>query len=164
MNRSKLHSGTAMVEFALILPLLLLILFCITELGRALYQQNMLTKTVGSATRFLTRAYQAVDIDPVNQDCSQGSQWAAAIQDAENLLIYGDIDGGTETILDQLQLDSSKPGGGIELSKTSLSGYKNFCMVRIYATAKFTPVVGDTLFGFPTIELTADAEGRYIGE
>ena len=45
-NFIKSRSGTAMVEFAIILPLLLLLLFGITELGRALYQQNVLTQAV----------------------------------------------------------------------------------------------------------------------
>ena len=39
-DRSPGRRAQGMVEFAIVLPLLLLMLYGITELGRALYQQN----------------------------------------------------------------------------------------------------------------------------
>lgn len=46
--------GAALVELALILPLLLLITFITTEFGRALYQYNTITKSVRDAVRYLS--------------------------------------------------------------------------------------------------------------
>ena len=46
--------GVALVEFALILPLLLVLTFITTEFGRALYQYNTVTKSVRDAVRYLS--------------------------------------------------------------------------------------------------------------
>lgn len=48
------QSGVAIVEFALVLPLLLILTFITTEFGRALYQYNILTKSVRDAARYLS--------------------------------------------------------------------------------------------------------------
>jgi hypothetical protein len=50
----KRQVGAALVEFALILPLLLLLTFITTEFGRAMYQYNTLTKSVRDAVRYLS--------------------------------------------------------------------------------------------------------------
>ena len=68
------QSGVALVEFALILPLLLLLTFITTEFGRALFQYNILTKSVRDAARYLT---------PYNP------RDAAKILIAKNLVVYG---------------------------------------------------------------------------
>lgn len=46
------QNGTALVEFALILPLMLVLTFITTEFGRAMYQYNTLTKSVRDAVRY----------------------------------------------------------------------------------------------------------------
>ena len=46
--------GVALVEFALILPLLLILTFVTTEYSRALFQYNILTKSVRDAARYLS--------------------------------------------------------------------------------------------------------------
>jgi hypothetical protein len=46
--------GVAIVEFALILPLLLLLTMTVTEFGRALYQYDILAKSVRDAARYLS--------------------------------------------------------------------------------------------------------------
>jgi len=43
--------GQSMVEFALILPMMLVVMFMITEFGRALYQYNALTTAVRAGAR-----------------------------------------------------------------------------------------------------------------
>ncbi len=68
------QSGIALVEFALILPLLLLLTFVTTEFGRALFQYNILTKSVRDGVRYLT---------PYNQGDT------AKIAIAKNLVVYG---------------------------------------------------------------------------
>lgn len=156
MNKAKHQTGTAMVELAILLPLILMIIFGITELGRALYQQNTLTKTVGSTARMLSRAYEAIDI---TNNCTPGTAWSAATQDAENLLKYGDVDGGSGLLLENIELVS------ITIASKNLSDFsKSLCTITVSAKADFQPIIGDTLFGFPSFELNASAEERYIGE
>jgi Flp pilus assembly protein TadG len=48
------QSGVVAVELALILPLMLVLCFGITELGRALYQYNGLVKATRGAVRYLS--------------------------------------------------------------------------------------------------------------
>ncbi|MBU1223247.1 MAG: pilus assembly protein [Gammaproteobacteria bacterium] len=53
LNESRQH-GVAAVEFAILLVPLLLMVFGITELGRAFYQYNTLVKATRSAARYKT--------------------------------------------------------------------------------------------------------------
>lgn len=55
MRTSKKQSGVAAVEMALLLPFLLLLAFGLTELGRAVYQYNILAKAVRDGARHLTQ-------------------------------------------------------------------------------------------------------------
>ncbi|MEC4723327.1 TadE/TadG family type IV pilus assembly protein [Noviherbaspirillum sp. CPCC 100848] len=48
------HRGAALVELALILPLLLLLTFITTEFGRAVYQYNTIAKSMRDAVRYLS--------------------------------------------------------------------------------------------------------------
>jgi len=78
------QKGVALVEFALILPLLLLLSFITTEFGRALYQYDILTKAVRDGARYLSTQIPA---DP------------AAISRARNLVVYGNFTGTPDTPL-----------------------------------------------------------------
>ncbi|HEY6095278.1 MAG TPA: TadE/TadG family type IV pilus assembly protein [Gallionellaceae bacterium] len=73
------QNGVAMVEFALTLPLLLLLTMITTEFGRAIYQYNTIVKSVRSAARYLSiqTPNSALIADP------------AAIAAATNLVVYG---------------------------------------------------------------------------
>ena len=79
------HSGVALVEFALILPLLLLLTFVTTEYSRALFQYNILTKSVRDAARYLS-VYNPGD--------------ATKFPIAKNLVVYGNPAGtGTPLVI-----------------------------------------------------------------
>jgi Flp pilus assembly protein TadG len=70
------QAGVAIVEFALILPFLLLLTFLTTELGRAIWQYNTLTKSVRDAARYLSIQ-------------TPGTH----ITEARNLMVYGNTAG-----------------------------------------------------------------------
>ena len=53
-TKKHLVRGVALVEFALVLPLLLLLSFITTEFGRALYEYNTVVKSVRNAARYLS--------------------------------------------------------------------------------------------------------------
>jgi Flp pilus assembly protein TadG len=73
-HKPKAQKGVAIVEFALVLPILLLLTLMTTELGRAIYQYNILTKSVRDGARYLSTQ-------------SPGS--AAAITTARKLMVFG---------------------------------------------------------------------------
>ncbi|GAB3463139.1 hypothetical protein GCM10027321_25490 [Massilia terrae] len=68
--------GTALVEFALIVPLILMITFTVVEFGRAVQHYNGVTKAVRDATRYLAMQ---------RQNTHQ--------TEARNLVVYGNTAG-----------------------------------------------------------------------
>jgi hypothetical protein len=68
--------GVAIVEFALMLPTLLVLIFIVTELGRALMQYNTVAKSVRDASRYLSIQL-------------PGTKMA----EARNLVVYGNTSG-----------------------------------------------------------------------
>jgi Flp pilus assembly protein TadG len=53
IRQAKLQGGVAMVEFAVALPLLLLLLLAVAEFGRMLYHYNSLMQASRDASRFV---------------------------------------------------------------------------------------------------------------
>ena len=70
------QSGVALIELALIIPLLLLLTFITTEFGRAMYEYNAVTKSTRDAVRYLS--FQ-----------TPGTH----IAEAQNLVVYGNLAG-----------------------------------------------------------------------
>ena len=68
--------GAALVELALITPLLLLLTFITTEFGRAMYEYNLVVKSTRDAVRYLS-------VQTPNSH----------IDEARNLMVFGNIDG-----------------------------------------------------------------------
>lgn len=75
------QSGAAMIELALILPMLLLLTFITTEFGRAIYQYNSIAKSVRDAVRYLSVQTPGTHMN-----------------EARNLVVYGNT-AGTGTSL-----------------------------------------------------------------
>ena len=74
--------GVALVEFAFVLPLLLVLSLAAAELGRAVYRYNTTAKVVRDAVRYLSVQ-------------TPGSQ----VAQARNLILYGNV-AGTGPLLD----------------------------------------------------------------
>lgn len=52
-SAARRHRGIVVVEAAIVLPVVLLLMLAVAEVGRALYQYNTLQKTIRDATRHL---------------------------------------------------------------------------------------------------------------
>lgn len=154
-------AGTVMVELAIILPLLLFLLFGITELGRALYQQNMLTQAVELGGRYMARVEGAV-----SDDCSRvgetNGRWADAVAVAKNLIICG-VDGTTgcaDPILPNIVInddDIAVCGPG---NSDAPCASPPACVIVVKATAEFQGIFGDELVALPF--LVNDSEGNEV--
>ena len=88
--------GIAMVEFTIVLPVLLVLLFAVTEIGRALVRYNTLTKAVQDGARYaaayaLLGTTGAVTID---------AQLQTAVR---NVVVYGNTAGTGSPQLGGLQ-------------------------------------------------------------
>lgn len=79
---NKIQHGSALIEFALILPFLLVLSVMTTELGRAVYRYNTTAKVVRDAVRYLSMQ-------------TPGTH----VAEARNLIVYGNT-GGTGSPLD----------------------------------------------------------------
>ncbi|NHZ88260.1 pilus assembly protein [Massilia sp. CCM 8733] len=76
------QQGVALVEFAFVLPLLLIVSLLCAELGRAVYRYNSTAKTVRDAVRYLSVQ-------------TPGTHAA----EARNLILYGNV-AGSGALLD----------------------------------------------------------------
>jgi Flp pilus assembly protein TadG len=76
----KRQQGVALVEFALVLPLFLVLTLITTELGRALYQYNSMTKSVREAARYLSSRAAAAAVSDKER---------AIVAEAKNIVVYG---------------------------------------------------------------------------
>ncbi len=83
----KFQKGTALIEFAIIVPLLLLLAVGISEFGFAFYHLNILNKSVQDAARYFSDPQQARNgVINASIDVSSGNPAVAKVQ---NLVIYG---------------------------------------------------------------------------
>jgi hypothetical protein len=92
---NKKQKGVAIVEFALILPFLLLLSFTAAEFGRAIWQYNTLTKSVRDAVRYLSIQ-------------TPGTK----IPEARNLMVYGSTSDTGQPLAPGLNLDHVRPTTG----------------------------------------------------
>lgn len=75
------QKGTSTVEFAFVLPLLLLLVVMVSEFGTMLYRKNAVTKSVQIAARYLS------------DNAVGNSNTITEIGNAKNLAVYGNIAG-----------------------------------------------------------------------
>lgn len=133
------QKGVAVVELALLLPTLLLMMFIVTELGRALMQYNTVVKSVRDAARYLS-----IQLPGTKQ------------AEARNLVVYGNTGGTGSALVPGLtttlvQDPVWQPAGADPVITTvtvEVSGYS------------FTPMVGSAFgialgpFGYGPIRAT----------
>jgi Flp pilus assembly protein TadG len=81
-KRGKAQRGVAMVEFAITLPLLLLMLLAIGEFGRMLYQYNSLLQASRDAGRFVAAQAWNSTLGTVDLNSNLQAQ-------AKNIAVYG---------------------------------------------------------------------------
>jgi hypothetical protein len=109
--RLRRQSGAALVEFALVLPTLLLLVLMVTELGRALWHYKVLAQSVREAARYLSV-----------QTPGTG------LQQARHLVLHGSLTGSGVFQLSALTAAQSvevrwQRQDGLALVRVSVSGY-----------------------------------------
>ncbi len=163
---SQREAGVAMVEFAIILPLLLMLLFGITELGRGLYQLNTLDKAVNTGARYLARMEGVAEIDVVTGNCTTPlTNWetAQAVVRAKELVAYGNDTNPLLPGLDETDVTIPPP---IQRTVNKYDGSENICVIEVSASVPFNSMFGGGVVPFTTIgsfTLNARTEERYIG-
>lgn len=92
-NSHRTQHGTALIELALITPLLLVLTFITTEFGRAVYEYNTVVKSTRDAVRYLS-------VQTPNTH----------VAEARNLIVYGNTAGTGTPLARGLSL-SNVPAG-----------------------------------------------------
>ena len=150
------QSGVAIVELALLLPFMAALFLGFTELGRALYQQNMLTKAMTTGARYVARIPEGV-----TAGCLPGPAWGAATSQARTLVSYPDgADGG-------LLLPGLDQSDALQFTiRAESSGGFDMCIIRLEGRVPFITLAGNPLpmLNLNTVGLNAATEERFIGE
>ncbi|MBP2316724.1 TadE/TadG family type IV pilus assembly protein [Azospirillum soli] len=91
MRLLKDRRGSAMVEAALVLPLVMTLTFGLIEMGRALHHHHVLSKSVRDAARYLARV-------PLGCPATVDANWATASATAKTLALTGRMNGTTPLV------------------------------------------------------------------
>lgn len=154
--------GVVLVELVLIVPLLVFMVFGITELGRALYQQDKLTMAIQAGARYLSRTYEGLDFE---NGCIELAAWAAAVPKVTNLVVYGNAEGVGSPLLPGMDGDAvSISDDHSPLPDPSGNGYfDDVCVIRMSAAVAYQPLFLDYIIG-DALTLSTAVEQRWIGE
>ena len=152
--------GSALVEGAIVLPVLIALLFGVYEFSWFFYQQHVISTGLRDAARYLARSP-----DP----CEPGSAvWAAAQENAKNLAATGSIGGGPARVNGWAaamvvprcsQVDNSPPARGPSAYRGGLAIYV------VTVSTQFTdPSLGFfSLLGLPSPIIFVSHSERVIG-
>lgn len=102
--------GSAVLELAIVIPVLVLLIGATVELGRFLYAYNTLAKAVRGATRHLAMA------DGSN---AANAAWTTARQEACQLALFGTLAGGSTPLLPGLESSMVQIGTSGNLTGTA---------------------------------------------
>ena len=144
------RSGSALIEFTIMAPLLLSLIFGIAEFGRFLYQYQMVVEGLRDAGRYLAR----LDAnDATNQS------------NAANLATTGTIDGSGDPRVDGWE------AGDIDFDVTDVDntagiyrGPAEIEVIEVTTTFDYTDVGFLSALGFDAISIDAAHEQRVIQE
>lgn len=163
-----------MLEFAGALILLITMVFGISEIGRALYQLNTLTKSVEAGARYMSRSVDVVIFDPEagapEEQCGIVSgNWEVAMERARNIVLYGTEVTGNMTRLPEMDVTEITVMPRID----AFLSHGGACVIKVTASAKFISIFDDDNDSLNMnndddvigeLVLTAEAQERYIGE
>jgi hypothetical protein len=151
-----------MVELAIVIPLLVMVVFGITELGRAMYQLNTISKAAASGARYMARVNGLLDRDT----CDPLATWAMADAAATNLVIYGNEAGEGDPRLPGMDVEFDSQLVSVTVDDEEVTAG---CVISVAVSANFVSIFGSetlipgTGIGGP-ITLTQTVQERFIGE
>lgn len=146
LQQARTQAGVAMVEFAIILPLLLLLLFAIGEFGRMLFQYNSLLQASRDAGRFVAGQAWNSTLGQVDLNGDLQSR-------TKNLAVYG---------VPVAQMDSQPLVPGLSTDQVTVSAVGTE-HVEVSISYSFSPLFGsgipaligsDTRLDFPLVATT----------
>lgn len=146
---SRADSGAALVEAAIVLPIVVVLVGGVYEFGFFIYQEQLATSGVRDAARYL-----ALTADPT--DVSNQA-------DARNLAVAGSIGGGAPRVAGWSTSDISIAVNAVNNSAGTYSGGATIQLVTV-STRFLDPTLGFLgLLGLKAPTITASHEERVVG-
>lgn len=149
--------GIIVVEFALALPVLLMMLLAIVELGRLLYVYDTLTKAVENGARYMaSHAATPVGVPVLEEN---------DIDVARNLVVFGSIGNTGEPLIPDLTPGNINVtctygvAGGAGRCAADASG---IAAITVSATYRFMPIVGNALQQLTGINLAMPLQATVV--
>lgn len=159
----KARSGASMVEFALCLPIFVLLLLGVAEVGRAILHYHIINKGLRDSTRYLGR----VPVTCPAVGTAAGSvDNAANAATATNLAMTGTLNGGsnlidywTDPATITIEVDCLDNSAGANLCGTeACAGNSILAVVRMRADVVYQDLGFLSLFGVGALTFVADHE------
>ena len=179
---SRSETGTATVEFALFLFLILMpFLFGIFDIGRALQQHHVVTKSVRDAARYIARVPGFDEAIPFEVNCAATGAMLGATTpagDAKDLAMYGKMNPATTESPLMLAWDVVKdttayqtvcitgpapPTTPVTVVIDGVTETLDIDVVKVTAIVPYEDILLQA-FGIGPIIFTVSHEERYIGE
>ena len=165
----KARSGASMVEFALALPIFVLLLLGVAEVGRAIHHYHIINKALRDSTRYLGRV-------PVT--CPAVGTAAGSVDNvgsettATNLAMTGSLNGGTNLInywtdptTITIEVDCLDNSAGANLcGLEACAGNPILPVVRMRADVVYQDLGFLSVFGLGPLTFNADHEEVSIPE
>ena len=142
-------SGNAVIEFALILPFLLLLFTGLTEVGRAYFQADAIEKGLRAAALYASRVPTPLSV--------------ADKQIAKNILKTGTVDGTGPLLVSGW----GKPGASASITSSGYSlGGTTIPVIKVSASVPLDPLVPElvSMVGLSTFTINLSHEQAYVGQ
>lgn len=156
--------GAAIPEFAIVAPLLVLLLLGLIEFGRGVWHYHVVNKSVGDAGRYLSRVASTEVTCPAGG--GPGSLSAGALALARNLALYGNPAAQGGPIL-SYWVDPATVNATVVCTDNSTGAWRGgptIAFIEVVAQVEFADLGFLASLGFPSITFVADHEQRHIGE
>ncbi len=163
--------GICSVEFVLILPIIVLMLFGTIDIGRLLFDYHAVSKSVRDATRYVARSDEAALFNDL-ATCTINPTTAAGspTQNARNMVLTGTSDLSGGYILKYWTDSSTVTVSGACFDNSAgtyqgfYSGYDDIPIVTVAATVSFPLLNGWLLDLGSDLTFTIRHEEAFIGE
>jgi Flp pilus assembly protein TadG len=146
---SRADSGAALVEGAIVLPIVLVLVGGVYEFGFFLYQQQLVTSGVRTAARYL-----ALTSDPTD---------ATNQSDARNLAVTGAVGGGSPRVAGWSPSDISIAVNAVDNSAGTYSGGTTIQLVTVSTSVVDRTLGFLGLLGLKAPTIAASHEERVVG-
>ena len=157
------RDGAALVEFTLSFPLLLALGAGITEMGIALHQQHVITKSVRDAARFAARQFVAAPSCPLNTV----AEWGTIVAETQSVALRGKLSASAPLLLPNWSQaaqvtvsDACSPAGA--LVSTAGAG-ADFPVITVSASVPYAGVGFLSLIGLSSFNIQASHSEMWVG-